>query len=73
MIVLDVVEVLLVGIETLNWCGVKSNLYSTSLNPFTGEREEERKREGGRSGKSQRSAVVGHTEGAEGRGGRDRV
>ena len=67
IIISDLVEALQIQIETLNWCGGKSNLYSTSLNPFTGEREEEKEGRG-RGGKSQRSAV-GQGEGR--RGGRE--
>ena len=32
---------------TWSSCGGESNLYSTSLNPFTGERERDRQKEGG--------------------------
>ena len=68
IIVSDLVEALQIKIETLSWCGGKSNLYSTSLNPFTGEREEKRKKVGGaervsvqRSGK-EKAAGEGGTE-----------
>ena len=56
-------------IETLNWCGGKSNLYSTSLNPFTGEREEERKEGGGAERVSAQRSGKGKAAGEGGREG----
>ena len=53
---------------TWNSCGGKSNLYSTSLNPFTGERERERERERDRKREGRKKSADGRTDGrTEGR------